>query len=116
MREKQIHNHTWRRLDNAAKIFPAAASGTDTQVFRFSCELKEAVCEEDLQKALEKTLSSFGIYRYIMKRGFFWYYLEESDNSPVVREEYKEPCGRLYNRNAGGFWKPNKSGSIPCTF
>ncbi len=103
MREKQIHNHTWRRLDNAAKIFPAAASGTDTQVFRFSCELKEAVCEEDLQKALEKTLSSFGIYRYIMKRGFFWYYLEESDNSPVVREEYKEPCGRLYNRNAGGF-------------
>lgn len=103
MREKQVHNYTWKRLDNAAKIFPAAASGTDTQVFRFSCVLRDAVCEKNLQKALERTLSSFGVYRYVMKRGFFWYYLEECGAIPAVREEYKEPCGRLYDRNTGGF-------------
>ena len=103
MERKQAYNCGWKRLDNAAKIFPAAASGTDTQVFRFSCELKEEVCEKDLQKALDHTLASFSIYRSVMKRGFFWYYLEETERSPAVREEYKEPCGRIYDRNDGGF-------------
>ena len=33
----------WRRLDNAAKLFPAASSKRDTRVFRFYCELKEDI-------------------------------------------------------------------------
>ena len=56
-----------------------------------------------LQKALDDTLDTFSMYRFVMKRGFFWYYLEESKRKISVREEYKEPCGRLYDRNAGGF-------------
>lgn len=53
----------WRRLDNAAKLFPAASSKRDTRVFRFYCELKEDIQQEILQKAkhghscLEKTSS-----------------------------------------------------------
>ena len=39
----------WRRLDNAAKLFPAASSKRDTRVFRFYCELKEDIQQEILQ-------------------------------------------------------------------
>lgn len=89
----------WSRLDNAAKIYPAASTKTDTHVFRFSCELTEAVGAEVLQRALDDTIKVFPVYQYILKRGLFWYYLESTAMQPTVREEYKPPCSELYDRN-----------------
>lgn len=86
----------WNKLDNAAKIFPAADGGADFQVFRVSCELNEKIDADILQKALDETIEEFDVYRYVMMRGFFWYFLERSDIRPVVRMEYKPPCSRLY--------------------
>ena len=76
----------WTRLDNAAKIFPSAPRRGDTQVFRFSCELTTPVIPALLQRAAEDTLARFPTYRYGLRRGFFWYYLEETRLRPVVRE------------------------------
>ena len=36
----------WRKLDNAAKLFPATSNKKDTRVFRFYCIMKEDVKEE----------------------------------------------------------------------
>ena len=44
----------WRKLDNAALAFPAVTGKNDTRVFRFYCELKEEIKEENLQEALER--------------------------------------------------------------
>lgn len=74
----------WERLDNAAKIFPSASDKDRTQVFRFSCELTEPVEKEVLQRAVDKTLEDFPLYRSVLKRGLFWYYLEESNLKPEV--------------------------------
>ena len=52
----------WRRLDNAAKLFPAASSKRDTRVFRFYCELKEDIQQEILQKAVDRTLEKYPIF------------------------------------------------------
>ena len=51
----------WRKLDNAALAFPAVTGKNDTRVFRFYCELKDEIKEENLQEALERTgkISSF---------------------------------------------------------
>ena len=38
----------WRKLDNAALAFPAVTGKNDTRVFRFYCELKEEIKEENL--------------------------------------------------------------------
>lgn len=89
----------WNRLDNAAKIFPAASTKTDTHVFRFSCELNEAVEPETLQRTLNETVKIFPVYQYILKRGLFWYYLESTSLAPSVRQEYKPPCDEIYDRN-----------------
>ena len=53
----------WRRLDNAAKIFPCTSTKADTKVFRFSCELTEPVDQPTLQLALERALEVFPGYR-----------------------------------------------------
>ena len=58
-------------MDNAAKIFPAGVHKTETQDFRFSCELREPVKEGCLQMALEQTLELFPTYQVVLKRGFF---------------------------------------------
>lgn len=89
----------WTRLDNAAKIFPSTSSMEDTKVFRFVCELYEPVEPVFLQQALEQTMEQFPLYWCVLHRGMFWYYLEESALEPKVREEYRPPCGPLYDRN-----------------
>lgn len=85
----------WNKLDNAAKIFPAADGGADFQVFRVSCELYEKIDADILQSALDEAIEEFDVYRYVLQRGFFWYFLERSDIQPIVRSEYKPPCARL---------------------
>lgn len=49
----------WMRLDNAAKIYPAARSQTWSNVFRLSVTLKENVDKEILQSALKVTAKRF---------------------------------------------------------
>lgn len=92
----------WIRLDNAAKIFPAAANSADTQVFRISCELYEPVDKVILQEAVNEASELFEVYSCVLKRGLFWYYFEASDIKPEVREEYKPPCAALYDKDNKG--------------
>ncbi len=93
------HASDWIRLDNAAKIFPPTTSKRDEKVFRFFCQLNEAVDSRVLQSSLDFTVERFPFYRSVLKKGIFWYYFEGSSLSPVVREEYREPCSRIYNSN-----------------
>lgn len=66
----------WRKLDNAALAFPAVTGKNDTRVFRFYCELKEEIKEENLQEALERTLEKYPLFRAVLRKGLFWFYLE----------------------------------------
>lgn len=89
----------WRTLENAAKIFPATSNAKDERVFRFACELNENVIPEALQQAVDESMEDFSLFACVMRKGLFWNYLEESDLKPIVREEYKEPCDRMYERD-----------------
>lgn len=87
----------WRKLDNAAKIFPPTVNSRDSRVFRCSCELYENIDEDILKNALDLTIGKFPFYKSVLKKGVFWYYLEDSSIEPVVREEYKMPCSPIYS-------------------
>lgn len=87
---------SWSRLDNAAIIFPATSRKTDTRVFRFSCGLTENVNAESLSEAVKKALAEFPNYRCVLRKGAFWYYLEQSELEPTVSEESKPPCTAIY--------------------
>lgn len=92
----------WSRLDNTAKIFPPNSTLWDSKVFRFVCELKEAVEPQILQSALDKTIKQFPLFASVLKRGLFWYYLEESDIRAVVSPETLPPCAPLFSANRRG--------------
>lgn len=97
---REIKTPAWRRLDNAAKIFPPTSNNQDTKVFRFACRLKEDVDPEILQEALDKTIKSFPLYGSIIRKGLFWYYFETSSLRPKVEEESKPPCSALYHEDS----------------
>ncbi len=88
-------NSNWYKLDNAAKLFPPTTSIYDPKIFRFSVLLKENINKESLQKALNKTLEDFPIFKSILKKGLFWYYLEKTNYNPIVLEEKNNPCEKL---------------------
>ncbi|MDR0878590.1 MAG: hypothetical protein LBN21_11095 [Treponema sp.] len=89
----------WLRLDTAAKLFPSTTTKQESMVFRLVCELNETVDPIILQRALDVSLESFPFYRSVLRHGLFWYYLEKTNLTPEVHEEFSTPCAHLYNEN-----------------
>ncbi len=85
----------WMSLDNAAKIYPAAASSRWTNVFRLSATLNEEVDKKILQSALDVTVRRFPSIAVRLRRGTFWYYLEEIKKAPDVLDEKSHPLSRM---------------------
>lgn len=86
----------WKRLDNAAKIFPAIAGREDSEVFRISCELNEPVDPAALQSAVDAAVEENPTFTETIRRGVFWYYLEATGLTPTVHEETNTPLQPLY--------------------
>lgn len=81
----------WVRLDNAAKIYPAARRKNWSNVFRQSVTLSEDVDTAVLQAALEVTVKRFPSIAARLRKGVFWYYLQQVEAAPSVRDEYSYP-------------------------
>lgn len=90
----------WYELDNVAKIFPPSSTKQDPRVFRFSAELYENVEASILEEAVEETLKQFPDFKVVLKRGFFWYYLESTEKTPIIKEEKIPPCSPLYRKSS----------------
>ncbi len=91
-----MERKNWYKLDNAAKIVPSTAKGANTRVFRITCQLKEKVDEDILQRALDEIIEDYPIFNCVLHRGIFWYYLEDSDLREIVKEECTPACLPLY--------------------
>ncbi|HKM30269.1 MAG TPA: MFS transporter, partial [Bacilli bacterium] len=68
----------WYRLDNAGKIFPSVSNARRSNLFRLSITLTEEINPVVLQEALNVTIERFATFNVKLKRGLFWYYLEEN--------------------------------------
>lgn len=85
----------WMRLDNAAKIYPAARRQNWSNVFRLSATLTETVDVAVMQRALDVTVRRFPSIATRLRRGVFWYYLQQLSEAPRIREESSFPLTRM---------------------
>ena len=83
------------QLDNSAKIYPAAATRAWTNVFRLSVTLNEPVDSSVLESALDVTVRRFPSIAVRLRRGLFWYFLEEIRHAPGLSEEKAFPLSRM---------------------
>lgn len=91
MKNKHQKPLRWVRLDNAAKIYPAARRKNWSNVFRQSVTLTEEVDTDILRGALEVTVGRFPAIAARLRRGLFWYYLHQLAEAPEIREEQSCP-------------------------
>ena len=85
----------WVRLDNAAKIYPAARRKNWSNIYRESVTLLEEVDCDVLKSALEVTIKRFPAIAARLRRGLFWYYLQQIESAPELREEYSYPLAYM---------------------
>lgn len=88
MNKKKLH---WVKLDNAAKIYPAARRKNWSNLFRQSVTLTETVDVRVLQNALEVTVKRFPSIAARLRKGAFWYYLQQVEAAPPICEEHSYP-------------------------
>ena len=81
----------WVRLDNAAKIYPAARRRNWSNVFRQSATLYEDVDKDVLKSALDVVVKRFPSIAARLRKGAFWFYLEQVEKAPEIKEEYSYP-------------------------
>lgn len=93
----------WITLDNAAKIYPPAATRKWSAMFRLSVTLTEDVDPAILDAANRKALLRFPSFACRLRRGFFWYYLEHNEGAPPVREDVFNPLSKLKSKDNGHF-------------
>lgn len=85
----------WYPLDNAAKIFPAITTDEVTSVFRISAVFKHKIHIRSLFLAVRSIERRFPYYHVILKKGFFWYYLESARFHTSVETDNQPPCRRF---------------------
>ncbi len=92
----------WMKLDNAAKIYPAAKRRNWKALFRLSVDLTEEVDTSVLEQAVESTLARFPGFALKLKTGLFWYYLEHNEGLPEIKEDEAYPCVHMdFEENKG---------------
>ncbi len=89
--EKRNKQLRWTKLDNAAKIYPAARRKNWSNVFRQSATLTEVVDKEVLSSALSVVVKRFPTIASRLRKGAFWYYLQEVEAPPEIIDEYSYP-------------------------
>lgn len=92
----------WMRLDNAAKIYPAASSRRWHALFRLSATLTEPVDPDVLLQAQRRMVRRFPSFYVRLRRGMFWYYLEGVDECAAVEPDGESPCMPLQRREKRG--------------
>ena len=85
----------WMRLDNAAKIYPAAKRRNWNNFFRLSATLTEPVDVAALRSALDVTVRRFPSMAVRLRRGVFWYYLEQIPKAPAIQSEKSCPLAHV---------------------
>ena len=81
----------WMKLDNAAKIYPAAKRRNWNNFFRLSATLTEPVDTAVLSSALDVTVRRFPSIAVRLRAGAFWYYLEQIPKAPEIQQEKSCP-------------------------
>ncbi len=88
----KVHKQ-WIKLDNAAKLYAAIIRKNYSTFFRFEVHLDESVYAEALQEALGDTLRRYPLFQTRLRRGLFWYFLEEYHHEIRIDPiDNVEPC------------------------
>ncbi|MFW5727096.1 MAG: hypothetical protein ACOC2P_00865 [Spirochaetota bacterium] len=98
-----MEHREWYRLDNTANLYPSVINRKNTTLFRISVHLNQAVHADRLNRTLQKVVPRFPYYQVHVRRGAFWYTLEENPRIPNAVIDSKSPCRYMPIKQRGIF-------------
>lgn len=98
-----MNKRDWFKLDNTGKLYSSIISTRVTTIFRVSVTLTEIVNPYILQRALDNIIKRFPYFNVHLKKGFFWYYFDQSQKTPSVEPERYYPCMNLNIKKKGSY-------------
>lgn len=81
----------WRKLDSVGAVYASLSTNRYPNVNRFTAKLKEKIIKEKLEMALYHTLKLIPSFNVKLRRGLFWYYLENNPDKPTVWDDASFP-------------------------
>jgi NRPS condensation-like uncharacterized protein len=90
-------------LDNIGRLYASIANYRDTTMFRLSVILMEEVDPHALKEALQRVILRYPYFATHVKRGLFWYYVEENTETPVPEKEQYFPSMHYPIKKRGNF-------------
>ncbi len=100
---RDVPTKNWFRLDNAGKLYPAIKNSRWTSLYRMSVALNEPVDPVALQQAVNDILPRFPSFAVRIRKGVFWYYLEENTSPFSILRDEGHPCIRMRWKENGGY-------------
>lgn len=86
-----MSDKNWFVLDNAASIYPYSANRQWICGFRIGFVLEEDVDPVVLKQAVKDIMPRFPSYFVQLRFGYFWPYLEKTEEMPIIEEEHMHP-------------------------
>jgi NRPS condensation-like uncharacterized protein len=80
--------NNYYKLDNAATVFPLVSTNKLPNSFRLACVLKEEVNRDLLLQALERAIKRYPFFKVCLKKGLFWFYLEDNPAKLMIGKEH----------------------------
>lgn len=84
---KRNNDSYWLKLDNVGTLYASLSTKYNPDNYRLSVKLKEKVNKKILEAALLDTLEAMPSFNVKLRKGFFWYYLEQNYATPIVEED-----------------------------
>ncbi len=102
-KKENLPTKNWFRLDNAGKLYPAIKNSRWTSLYRMSIAITEPVEPVALQQAVNDILPRFPSFAVRIRKGVFWYYLEENTSPFSILKDEGHPCIRMRWKENGGY-------------
>lgn len=97
----------WYKLDNVGKFYSSIADSEAQKVFRYSATLIDEIDESFLQEALNETIEIYPYFNVNLKKGLFWYYLDETNRTYKVSKENTPICYKIYSNSNDFLYRIN---------
>lgn len=95
MRKKQ-----WYKLDQVGNFYSFLGDIISQNIFRFSADIKDDIDVSILQKSFDETLKEYPLFNVTLRKGMFWYYLEETSEKYRIYEDEPPFCNfKMFDQN-----------------
>lgn len=82
----------WYKLDQIGNFYSFLGDVISQNIFRYSADIKDDIKPDLLQEAFDETIAYYPLFNVNLRKGLFWYYLEEARENYIVTEDEPPFC------------------------